>query len=549
MPASAIIPAHQAASTVAQTVRAARNIPSVAEVIVVDDGSQDDTAQLARDSGADQVIVLPHNRGKGAALRAGVEAARHERLLFLDADLGGSALHARDLLQALQGESGMVVAALPPRPGTGGLGLALRLSHAAVRLLTGLRTAAPMSGQRALSARLVKHIGLAPRFGVEVGLTVEAAHLGLSPVEICLPFEHHYTGRTLSGFLHRARQFKDVLLILLLTGYGLGWPALTRARTVARTLAWLCAFAILIFLGAIFAPPASTWLAITVVALLLWLPTLWVSAVSLGLRKPNYLGRRLPAASGLLFPLIAVPALWFSPLEPRVRMSGILVIALLAAVGLLDDLFALSRQARGLRGHLLALARGRLTTGAVKAMGGLGAGLAAGLILHPGHPTLIALDALLIALTANLLNLLDLRPGRCLKSFGLLSAFVLLLAPYSVHLREAAAPPLRGLEVALRLLGPVLAAAIVSAPADSAGRTMMGDVGANVLGAAAGLALVLVLGPWDRLAAVLILVAVHLACERLSLSDLIARSRPLSFLDRLGTDHLPPFPAAPSGPT
>ena len=76
--------------------------------------------------------------------------------------------------------------------------------------------------------------------------------------------------------------------------------------------------------------------------------------------------------------------------------------------------------------HLTALARGRLTTGAVKAVGGLAAGLAAGFILHPGRPAAIVLDALLIALTANLLNLLDLRPGRCLKGFGLLSAAAVL---------------------------------------------------------------------------------------------------------------------------
>ncbi len=549
MSASAIIPAHQAASSVGQTVRAARSISAVAEVIVVDDGSQDDTARLARDSGADQVIVLPRNRGKGAALRAGVEAARHERLLFLDADLGDSALHARDLLEALPHRAGMVVAAIPPRPATGGLGLARGLSHAAVRLLTGLRMAAPMSGQRALSARLVRHVGLAPRFGVEVGLTVEASHLGLPPVELCLPFKHHGTGRTLFGFLHRARQFKDVLLILLLTGYGLGWPALTRARTLARTVTWLCALAILVSLGAVFAPPASTWIAVASTALLLWLPVLWLSAVSLALRKPNYLGRRLPAASGLLFPLVAVPALWLSPLEPGIRVSGILVIAVFGAVGLLDDVFAPRRQARGLRGHLLALAGGRLTTGVVKAIGGLGAGLGAGLLLHPGRPAFIAVDALLIALTANLLNLLDLRPGRCLKGFGLLSLFALLLAPYAVHLREAGGPALHGVEVMFRLLGPVLAAALVSAPADFAGRTMMGDVGANVLGAVGGLALVLVLGPWDRLASLLMLVAVHLACERSSLSDFIARHRPLSFLDRLGTDHLPPLPSDASRPT
>lgn len=535
MSASAIIPAYQAASTVAETVRAVRRIPSVAEVIVVDDGSRDGTADRARESGVDRVIVLPRNRGKGAALRAGLEAAQHERVLFLDADLGESAVRAGELLQALPRGTAMVVAALPPQPGSGGFGLALGLTRAAIRLLTGLRPSAPMSGQRALPAALVRHIGLAPRFAVEVGLTVEATHLGVTPAEVSLPFEHRHTGRTVSGFLHRARQLRDVLLFLLFTGYGLGWPALAPARTAVRTATWLCALALLIVFGSTLAPPPGGWLAVVLAAVVLWLPILWVSAVWLGVRKPNYLGRGLPAAAGLLFPVAGLPALWFSGLEARVRLSGLLVIAVLGLVGMLDDVFAARRQARGLRGHLMALARGRLTTGAVKALGGLAAGFGAGFILHPGQPAAIVLDALLIALAANFLNLLDLRPGRCLKGFGLLSALALLGGFLGVGEE--------GVEHVVRLLGPVAAAAIVSAPADLAGRAMMGDVGANVLGAAAGLGLAVSLGPWERLAAVVVLVAVHLVCERVSLSGLIARSRVLSFLDRLGTDHLAPLPS------
>ncbi len=546
MRASVIIPAHRAAAMVGDTVRAVRGVPGVGEVIVVDDGSRDSTAEAAREAGANRVIVLPRNRGKGAALRAGVEAASHDLLLFLDADLGDSARHARDLLQPGWEGRSMVVAALPPSPGAGGLGLALALSRAAIRVLTGLRMAAPMSGQRAIWAPLVRHIGIAPGFGVEVGLTVEAAHLGAAPAEICVPFRHRHTGRTVSGFLHRARQFKDVLLILLRIGYGLSWPALGLAPTVLRAVAWLCALALVVVLGGLLAPPVSTWLVVTLAAVALWLPSLWVSAVLLGLRKRNYLGRTLPAASGLLLPVIALPALWLSPLEARVRVSGVLVVAALAVVGLLDDLFARRRRARGLRGHLLSLARGRVTTGAVKALGGLAAGIGAGMLLHPGSPSAIALDAVLIALTANLLNLLDLRPGRCLKGFGVVSVLALVAAACGAGALGAIGPAASGadstaLELSFRLLGPLLVAALVSAPSDLAGRTMMGDVGANVLGGAGGLALAILLGSWQRLAAVIVLLAVHVACERVSISEVVDRSRFLSFLDRLGARHLPPL--------
>ena len=227
-----------------------------------------------------------------------------------------------------------------------------------------------------------------------------------------------------------------------------------------------------------------------------------------------------------MVPLVGLPAIWFSPLEPRLRSAGLIAVGVLGAVGLLDDLWHGKSQARGLRGHLRALARGRLTTGAIKALGGMGAGLAAGCLLDPGEPGLIALDALVIALSANLINLLDLRPGRALKGFGLLCVLAIVIAPDSLH-----------------LLGAFLAAAIVLAPADFAGRTMMGDVGANVLGGVAGLALITSLPPWARLAAVVVLVAIHIICERVSLSDIIPRSRVAAFLDRLGTEHLSALPA------
>ena len=509
MRATAIIPAYRAAETIAETVRAVRCISDVGQVVVVDDGSDDGTAESARAAGADEVLVLSANEGKGAALWRGVLAASGDQLLFLDADLGGSAANAGPLLLAVGEETGMAVGVFPAGPRRGGVGLAMGLARGTIRLLAGLDPAAAMSGQRALSAALVRHIGIAPRFGVEVGLTVEAAHLGVEIREVALALDHARTGRTLEGFRHRARQFGDILHLLLLTGYGLGWPALSRARTALRAALLLAALFGLIALG----------------AALLWLPCLWLTSVWLGVRRSNYLGRSIPAAAGLLFVVVGVPALLLSRLDPSVLRAGLIVMGAFGLLGLLDDLFAAGRQARGLRGHLSALVRGRVTTGAVKAVGGLAAGLWAGALLDPGRPGLIALDAVLIALAANFVNLLDLRPGRALKGFALLSVIAVALSLDSLH-----------------LLGPLLAAAAVAAPSDLAGRTMMGDVGSNALGGAAGLALAACLGPTYRLAAVLILAAIHLACERFSLTEIIQRTPVLRALDRLGTEHLPPVP-------
>jgi UDP-N-acetylmuramyl pentapeptide phosphotransferase/UDP-N-acetylglucosamine-1-phosphate transferase len=524
MAVSVIIPAYNSADTIAETVEAARNIPHVSQVIVVDDGSRDGTAEAAREAGADAVLVLPGNVGKGGAMAAGAAAAMHERLLFLDADLGWSAQHAGPLLDALEQRSAMSVAAFPQRPGGGGFGLARGLAAATIRLLGGIHVTAPLSGQRAMPAEVVRHLGLAPRFGVETALTAEAAHIGLPVIETPLPLEHRPTGKTVSGFLHRAKQFGDILRYAIPAAYGLGWPRLSVGRKAVRLIAWMAGLAFAIGLGEAASPGLLA--AVAAAGIILWLPCLWASTIWLKLRKPNYLGRSLPAAAGILFPVVGLPAVYLSPLPPGERTAALIVIAVLGGVGLLDDLFASRRQARGLRGHLVALLHGRLTTGAVKAFAGLGAGMAAGLMLAPGRPGAAVIDALLIALAANAANLLDLRPSRAIKGFALLCAVAILFSRDSIN-----------------ALAPLLPLAVVAAPAEFAGRVMLGDVGANVLGGVAGLGLVVALSPWERVVAVALLAGFHLLCERVSFSQMVERSRTLGMLDRLGTSHLPPLPA------
>jgi len=521
MSVSAIIPAFDAADTVGATVCGAQSIPDVAQVIVVDDGSSDDTRNAAAVAGADEIVRLRTNRGKGGALAAGVEVAGYSRLLFLDADLGASASHASDLLKGAPDFDQMSIAVFPSRAGGGGLGLAMGLARFTIRLLSGLQPAAPMSGQRALSRELVKHVGLAPRFGVEVALTVEAALAGATIQEIPLPLEHARTGRSLTGFVHRGRQFLDILRYLLLAGYGIGWPALSGRLTAARGLGALAALVLIVTLAGRYAPAAGASAAAgAVMAVALWLPCLWCTTVSLGLRRTNFLGRSIPSAAGAMFMLMAIPLLFYAPVDPARRTAAVIVLLSFALLGLADDIFGGGPE-RGLRGHLRSLARRRITTGSLKALGGLAAGLAAGYMVESGSPSLAVLDGLLIALTANFVNLLDVRPGRALKGFFVVSLLVIFLAPEAIS-----------------LLGPVLAAAVVCAPSDLSARTMLGDVGANVLGGMAGLALVLCLMPADRLAAVLLLLAVHVLCERYSLTDIISRNRALDWMDRLGTRHL-----------
>lgn len=214
----------------------------------------------------------------------------------------------------------------------------------------------------------------------------------------------------------------------------------------------------------------------------------------------------------------------------RAALAGALAATGGAAFGLVDDLSEdVSRTRKGLRGHLGALAHGELTTGGLKVLGiGATGVVAAALALRRGagtgrlaHLGDVLVGGALVAGTANLVNLLDLRPGRALKAGAALAAPVLLS---------------RGAPAAAVVVG----AAGAALPADLDERDMLGDGGANALGALAGTALVQALPRRARLVALAGVVGLTLASERVSFTAVIERTPALRALDRWGRREDPP---------
>lgn len=208
---SVVIPAYNEEGTIAETVRAAGSIPGVMEVIVVDDGSRDTTADRAAGAGA-KVLREPRNRGKGAALRRGASAAAGELLLLLDADLGASAKEGARLAEAISsGAADLAVATLPRGPHKGGFGLARRLAARGIERLTGRAVREPMSGQRALRKVDLERIGgIWDGWQAEVAMTVMALRAGLRLVEVPCDMRHNLTGRDVRAVVHRLRQYLAV---------------------------------------------------------------------------------------------------------------------------------------------------------------------------------------------------------------------------------------------------------------------------------------------------------------------------------------------------
>jgi hypothetical protein len=408
-PPTILVAARDEEARIGETVAALRRAFPDAEVLVADDGSRDGTAEAAERAGA-HVVRLPR-LGKGQALTLVERDAPPGSLLLCDADLAG------DLAPLLDDGADLAIAAFAERQG-GGFGIAKRAGRALIRAFSGFDAREPLSGQRALSAAARDVcFPLAPGFGCEVRMTIDAARAGLRVEERELALRHRATGRDARGFLHRGRQLLDAVLA--------------------------CG-------------PTAT----------------------------NYRGLRLPLVGALV-------ALGGASAPRRVRLA----VAAAVALGLADDLW--SGPERGFRAHLT---RGS-TTGVAKAVGIPLVALAATRSLRA---------ATLVGLAANTLNQFDTRPGRALKAF--FAGALLVRGPAKAYV-------------------PI---AVLLAPYDLREMTMLGDAGANGLGAVLGFGSVSKLTGRGQILSIAALAALTVAGETRSLGDLIERTRGLRELDAWG---------------
>ena len=217
-----IVTAHEEADRLPETLAALASAFPGAHVVVADDGSTDGTSQVAEQAGV-QVVRSERVIGKGGAATLAARTVLSRALepeppvfVLCDGDLAGSAAQLPALAAAVRaGRCDLAVAVFSSRVG-GGFGLAVGFAHRAIRSLTGLDLLAPISGQRALSGpAFATVIPFAPRFGMEIGMTVDASRAGFKLEEVQLDLAHRATARTWRGFAHRGRQLADFVTVYL----------------------------------------------------------------------------------------------------------------------------------------------------------------------------------------------------------------------------------------------------------------------------------------------------------------------------------------------
>ena len=446
----------------------------------------------------------------------------------------------------LAGDADLAIADLPAQQGAGGFGLAMGLARRGMARTTGRRMAEPLSGQRAIRwEALPALLPFAPGFGIEVAMTIDALHAGLRVVEVEVDLHHNPTGKDLSGLLHRARQARAIARELTRRK---AWRP-TQTPADGGSPDWEGSPGGQGGGGAFHSPPANRGprgqgevmraLPVALCGVLVgWGIGFWAAPQVLAglarssLARVNYRKREVVAGLGLLLPIGLL--VWAAPLGVAARVdplravrAGLLAPSGLAVVvaglsfvvlGLVDDLVEDPGGSRGFRGHLRALAAGRLTGGGIKLLGGGLAGLLVASLATPGDRPAwaVLLGGLVVASAANTANLLDLRPGRCAKVFLPLWVVGCLLDP-------------GGGAWSAGLAGAALAAL----PFDLREEGMLGDAGANALGAVVGT--LFLAGPiWLLWAAAAVLLALQLASERVSFSRVIEANRVLRAADRLG---------------
>ncbi|MBC5996065.1 glycosyl transferase [Romboutsia ilealis] len=238
--------------------------------------------------------------------------------------------------------------------------------------------------------------------------------------------------------------------------------------------------------------------------------------------RPNYKNDMIPVSMGIVFlPMIIINGIilaFFTAQYKNLLYVFMFIFGLISMffAGILDDIIG-TREVSGLKGHFKSFFKGVLTTGGFKAIFGGFVGLLISIAISESIPDII-INTLIIALSTNLMNLLDLRPGRAIKVYLVITVTIFIT--------------LTGYIKILPLL--ILPNVLAYFNYDLKAKAMMGDTGSNVLGISIGMLMVFGYSFNVRVSWLVFLVLIHILTEKYSLTKIIENNKILNFIDKLG---------------
>lgn len=236
--------------------------------------------------------------------------------------------------------------------------------------------------------------------------------------------------------------------------------------------------------------------------------------------RPNYKGENIPVGMGIVFlPMIIINSIiliYFNLVDTLNLMLFLFGIISMFFAGALDDIIG-NRDVSGLGGHFRSLFKGNLTTGGFKAVFGGFVGLLISVVISKNVFDII-INTLIIALSTNLMNLLDLRPGRAIKVYLTIMTVILFNVSKSIK----------------SLIYLILPNVLAYFNYDLKAKAMMGDTGSNVLGISIGIIFAISFPFEIRISWLVFLIFIHLLTEKYSLTKIIENNKILNYIDKLG---------------
>lgn len=222
-----VVPVYNEADLIVDTIENLKKIEYIDEIVIVNDGSQDNTLEVINTLGV-KVINLEKNMGKGYAMKTAIENLEYDYLGFIDGDLGETSIQTENLIiPIINGDADVSIAKFPKRDtktkGKGGFGLVMTMAKKGVYFFTKKEITSSLSGQRVYKKEVIKKMTYIPdRYGIEVAMTIQTINNNFSIIEVPVTMKHRFSQRNLEGIVHRGKQFRDILktfIVMYFKGY------------------------------------------------------------------------------------------------------------------------------------------------------------------------------------------------------------------------------------------------------------------------------------------------------------------------------------------